>query len=1108
MSESLDNVRVIVRVRPLSSKELDGPARKCITVVSKSSLILEIKPEPKRFTYDYVASEATSQAELFEEVGRSISLACLNGYNGTIFAYGQTGAGKTFTIQGPGFDPNKAADSSSNLRGLLPRCYEFIFERIEEAKASGSDFVVRCSYLEIYQEQIIDLLSPESRILNIREDLKRGVYVEGLIETQVTNSAETFEVLQIGARNRHVSSTSMNLESSRSHSVFTMLIESKTSEGGLVNFRSSRFHLIDLAGSERQKLTDAAGDRIKEAGMINKSLSALGNVINSLVDISEGRSRHVHYRDSKLTFLLKDSLGGNSKTCIVAAANPSLVYLTETLSTLKFAQRAKLIKNRAVVNEDASGAVGILKEEVRRLKEELTKHKQAGCLAIKQCQRCGETTDEQRLDFKEQVHKTPETTWTTPKDSYPTPKGSQNTSTEYCGASKNQGSLQPESRVFQLESLLDHNLRLRFDNEARLQNEIDQKTSQLQSYETALARLEKKISNDKMVLKFRDSTIARFQGSKPIVFNEEMEALRQELQVVREQLEVNPTAAKLFAENKKLRHEIEGLKDERGPDASAKIKELEEFTRKLADMLMESLAEQAQAREALAEMAQFRFSETINSSGLGQFREDLEDSQSETELKLEILQEELGLIEKDNQARETMLRHKLSLQAKRIEELSIENEQLAYALKAFQQGQQYPTFNDKVKPGLEAVKSASSIQETNSPNSPILSQLETTEYTEITERGLKQADSLMSSLYKRGIASFVLSMSPVESCQGTNMQDYTPIRNTRDIESSPFKHDLVETYSSPFKIITNTIGLSPTSEAREVEKMHIETEEAYVLLKTHCNELKKELAQSGAYSLLLESRINELVKAKDDQETSSISAIAMLESKLTDYQLQLHQIQMKSVELEDEKTALRETIQLGQSQCADLQVSINTLQYQVDTLTYSSVLAEQRLLEALATQEQYQGAHERTETELKLEKNKSSQLQKEIKEAEEKKHELIDKLQQAAVRDEARGDAMKEILKLNERLIEELQTSALKKDKDTVAESQLFTGKLEAVDPDITQLSEGLIHDELVASCLEDRLPCRNDSEFQDTTEESGSIPIKFIYAGESNSEMGGSDPL
>lgn len=173
--------------------------------------------------------------------------------------------------------------------------------------------------------------------MSLREDIKKGVYVEGLTEETVQSTSEMYELIKRGTQNRHVGCTSMNKESSRSHSVLTTIIESKTNKDGLWNLKVSWFHIIDLAGSEWAKLTSAGGERLKEAGMINKSLSALGNVINSLVDLSEGKARHIHYRDSKLTFLLWDSLGGNSKTVIIANISPSAISYGETLSTLKFA---------------------------------------------------------------------------------------------------------------------------------------------------------------------------------------------------------------------------------------------------------------------------------------------------------------------------------------------------------------------------------------------------------------------------------------------------------------------------------------------------------------------------------------------------------------------------------------------------------------------------------------------------------------------------------------------------------------------------------------------------------------------------------------------------
>jgi kinesin family member 15 len=186
------------------------------------------------------------------------------------------------------------------------------------------------------------LLNPQSFALNMREDLKRGVYVENLKEESIRSAEECMRVLEIGVANRRVGETAMNRESSRSHSVFAFTIQSTETKDGLKKERYSRFNLIDLAGSERQKSTAAAGQRLKEASRINKSLSALGNVILALSEIARGKARHVHYRDSKLTFLLKDSLGGNSLTYIVACVSPAADSFGETLSTLQFAQRAKV----------------------------------------------------------------------------------------------------------------------------------------------------------------------------------------------------------------------------------------------------------------------------------------------------------------------------------------------------------------------------------------------------------------------------------------------------------------------------------------------------------------------------------------------------------------------------------------------------------------------------------------------------------------------------------------------------------------------------------------------------------------------------------------------
>ncbi|XP_008398271.1 kinesin-like protein KIF15 isoform X2 [Poecilia reticulata] len=368
-----DSIKVFVRVRPLTQGTgltTDGDQNLCLNVSSPNTIRLLSKPEPRTFTYDHVADMKTSQDSVFNSVAKNIVESCMNGYNGTIFAYGQTGSGKTFTMLGP----SELDNFTDELRGVIPRSFEYLFFLIgREVERSGNSksFLCKCSFIEIYNEQIYDLLDSASASLFLRENIKKGVFVEGAVEKFVNSAAEAYQVLSMGWRNRRVASTSMNRESSRSHAVFTMTLESKESHNEVVNIRSSQLNLVDLAGSERQKDTHTEGSRLKEASSINRSLMCLGQVIMALVDVSNGKSRHICYRDSKLTFLLKDSLGGNAKTYIIANVHPGSKCFGETLSTLQFAQRAKLIKNKAVINEDTQGNVKQLQAEVKKLKEQL-----------------------------------------------------------------------------------------------------------------------------------------------------------------------------------------------------------------------------------------------------------------------------------------------------------------------------------------------------------------------------------------------------------------------------------------------------------------------------------------------------------------------------------------------------------------------------------------------------------------------------------------------------------------------------------------------------------------------------------------------------------------
>uniref|UniRef100_A0A8C5AFN3 Kinesin motor domain-containing protein n=1 Tax=Gadus morhua TaxID=8049 RepID=A0A8C5AFN3_GADMO len=363
-----DSIKVFVRVRPLTQDTgltTDGDQNLCLTVTSNNTIRLHSKPEPRTFTYDHVADMDVSQDSVFAGVAKNIVESCMNGYNGTIFAYGQTGSGKTFTMLGPSDSDN----FTDELRGVIPRSFEYLFSLINKEVERSKSFLCKCSFIEIYNEQIYDLLDSASATLFLRENIKKGVFVEGAVEKFVTSASEAYQVLSMGWRNRRVASTSMNRESSRSHAVFTMALESKETVNKLVNIRTSQLNLVDLAGSERQKDTHTEGSRLKEASSINLSLMCLGQVIMSLVDVANGKNRHICYRDSKLTFLLRDSLGGNAKTYIIANVHPGSKCFGETLSTLQFAQRAKLIKNKAMINEDSQGNVRQLQAEVKKLKE-------------------------------------------------------------------------------------------------------------------------------------------------------------------------------------------------------------------------------------------------------------------------------------------------------------------------------------------------------------------------------------------------------------------------------------------------------------------------------------------------------------------------------------------------------------------------------------------------------------------------------------------------------------------------------------------------------------------------------------------------------------------
>ncbi|EDO39610.1 predicted protein [Nematostella vectensis] len=369
-------VRVIARCRPLDYNEIKMKTEIIVSIDSSLRQCSLRKPgDPakmrKVFTFDGVYGSQCNTEKLYSEIVHPIVDGVLEGYNGTVFAYGQTSCGKTFTMQG-------SAQPESQV-GITPRCCRHILNSMQgKGRRRNREYLLHVSYLEIYNEEIRDLLVKNTRSnLEIKEHPDKGMYVKGLSSITVDCYEDMAEILEIGSANRSVGSTCMNTDSSRSHSIFIIDLQVNVNKGGEGEcVRNGKLNLVDLAGSERQSKSGATGERFREATKINLSLSALGNVISALVD---GKSKHIPYRDSKLTRLLQDSLGGNSKTLMVACISPGSNNYEETLSTLRYAKRAKNIKNRPRINEDPKDSL-IRKylEEIQQLKKIIAKEFNGG----------------------------------------------------------------------------------------------------------------------------------------------------------------------------------------------------------------------------------------------------------------------------------------------------------------------------------------------------------------------------------------------------------------------------------------------------------------------------------------------------------------------------------------------------------------------------------------------------------------------------------------------------------------------------------------------------------------------------------------------------------
>ncbi|XP_068771821.1 kinesin-like protein KIF1B isoform X3 [Struthio camelus] len=377
------SVKVAVRVRPFNSRETSKESKCIIQMQGNSTSIVNPKnpkEAPKSFSFDYSYWSHTSpedpcfasQSRVYNDIGKEMLLHAFEGYNVCIFAYGQTGAGKSYTMMG------KQEESQA---GIIPQLCEELFEKINDNSNEEMSYSVEVSYMEIYCERVRDLLNPKNKgNLRVREHPLLGPYVEDLSKLAVTSYTDIADLMDAGNKARTVAATNMNETSSRSHAVFTIVFTQKKhdAETDLSTEKVSKISLVDLAGSERADSTGAKGTRLKEGANINKSLTTLGKVISALAEVDNCTSKSkkkkktdfIPYRDSVLTWLLRENLGGNSRTAMVAALSPADINYDETLSTLRYADRAKQIKCNAVINEDPNAKlVRELKEEVTRLKD-------------------------------------------------------------------------------------------------------------------------------------------------------------------------------------------------------------------------------------------------------------------------------------------------------------------------------------------------------------------------------------------------------------------------------------------------------------------------------------------------------------------------------------------------------------------------------------------------------------------------------------------------------------------------------------------------------------------------------------------------------------------
>lgn len=526
----------------MNEKEISDGHQRVVDIDVKKGVIDVRNPKgqagepPKTFTFDAVYDWNSKQQDLYDETVHDLVDSVLQGFNGTIFAYGQTGTGKTFTMQG--------VKGNQELWGVIPRSFEQVFGHI--SRSENQQYLVRASYLEIYQEEIRDLLSKDqSKRLELKERPDTGVYVKDLSSFVTKSVREIEHVMNVGNQNRSVGATNMNEHSSRSHAIFIITVEcSEVGADGENHIRVGKLNMVDLAGSERQAKTGATGDRFKEATKINLSLSALSNVISALVDV---KTTHVPYRDSKLTRLLQDSLGGNSKTVMVANIGPAGYNYDETLTTLRYASRAKNIKNKPRINEDPKDALlREFQEEINRLKNQLAER---GGPKKKKKRRSRRTRDGQIIEDDEDDDE---------------------------GDEEDEGLFMQEQMT-----RLEEQKKAILNNQSLIAEEKEQLLGELQEKESRLAK--EKEQRDQLAMKIKAMESKLLMGGKNIVdhTNEQQRALEQKRQELLEQARKEREIQQKLEEKEESAVEIKETYNSLQQEVEVKTKKLKKLFGKL-----------------------------------------------------------------------------------------------------------------------------------------------------------------------------------------------------------------------------------------------------------------------------------------------------------------------------------------------------------------------------------------------------------------------------------------------------------------------------------------------------------------------------------------------